>query len=73
MDAMKRIPQITVFPSQANFITFRVKGPMFDALWARGVLVRDVSAYPRLAGCLRVSIGSPEQNDVFLEALRSCV
>jgi histidinol-phosphate aminotransferase len=73
MDAMRRIPQITVFPSQANFITFRVKRPMFDALWARGILVRDVSAYPRLAGCLRVSIGSREQNDRFLEALQSCV
>jgi len=70
MDAMKRIPQITVFPSQANFITFRVKRPLFDALWARGILVRDVSAYPRLASCLRVSIGSQEQNDRFLEALR---
>jgi histidinol-phosphate aminotransferase len=73
MDAMRRIPQITVFPSQANFITFRVKRPMFDALWARGILVRDVSAYPRLASCLRVSIGSREQNDRFLEALQSCV
>ena len=73
MEAMKRIPQITVFPSQANFITFRVKRPLFDALWARGILVRDVSAYPRLASCLRVSIGSKEQNDRFLEALQSCV
>jgi len=70
---MRRIPQITVFPSQANFITFRVKRPMFDALWARGILVRDVSACPRLASCLRVSIGSREQNDRFLEALQSCV
>jgi histidinol-phosphate aminotransferase len=69
MEAMRRIPQITVFPSQANFITFRVRRPMFDALWARGILVRDVSAYPRLASCLRVSIGSPEQNDRFLAAL----
>jgi histidinol-phosphate aminotransferase len=73
LDAMKRIPQITVFPSQANFITFRVSRPIFDVLWAHGVLVRDVSSYPRLANCLRVSIGSREQNDRFLEALRLCV
>ncbi len=69
MESMKRVPQITVFPSQANFITFRVNRPMFDALWARGILVRDVSSYPRLANCLRVSIGSPEQNDRFLKEL----
>jgi len=40
-----------------------------EELCARGVLIRDVSAYPRLANCLRVSIGSREQNDRFLEAL----
>ncbi|MEK6372984.1 MAG: histidinol-phosphate transaminase [Acidobacteriota bacterium] len=69
--AMRAIPGITVFPSQANFITFRCK-PMFEELCARGILIRDVSSYPRLANCLRVSIGSPEQNDRFLEALESC-
>jgi len=73
MEAMRKIPRITVFPSQANFITFRTIQPLFDALWAQGVLVRNVSSYPRLAGCLRVSIGSREQNDRFLEALQSCV
>ena len=35
----------------------------------RGVLIRDVSGYPRLAKALRVSIGRPEENDAFLKAL----
>ena len=64
---------ITVFPSGANFLLFR---PSSDghSLWVRlvgqGVLVRDFSAWPRLGGCLRVTIGTPGENDAFLAALR---
>ena len=67
--AMREIPHITIFPTSANFITFRTQRPLFEELCARGILVRDVSSYPRLASCLRVSIGSREQNDRFLDAL----
>jgi histidinol-phosphate aminotransferase len=35
----------------------------------RGVLVRDVTSYPRLERCLRVTVGTPEENDAFLHAL----
>ena len=42
----------------------------WQALYDRGVLVRDFSRAPFLEGCLRVSIGSPEENDAFLAALR---
>ena len=41
----------------------------FDALYEQGVLVRDVSSYPLLYRCLRVSIGLPEENDRCLQAL----
>jgi len=68
-EALRAIPRITVFPTAANFITFRTERPLFEELCARGILVRDVSAYPRLAKCLRVSIGSREQNDRFLDAM----
>ena len=60
------------FPSQANFILFRtrfVARRLFDALYQAGVLVRDVSGYPMLERCLRVSVGTPEDNTRFLEAL----
>jgi histidinol-phosphate aminotransferase len=43
----------------------------FDALLERGVLVRDFSAVPRLDGALRVSVGSPRDNDAFLAATES--
>jgi len=74
--AMRDIPRITLFPTKANFVTFRPvrsSKEIFEALFARGILVRDVSAYPRLANCLRISIGSPEQNDAMLAALKEAV
>ena len=65
---------VTTWPSQANFVLLREPSPgLFQALWDRGVLVRDFSERPRLAGTLRVTIGAPEENDAFLEALDDAV
>ena len=63
---------IRAFPSSANFILIKTPKPasdLFDALYSCGVLVRDVSTYPLLDRCLRVSIGTPEENGKFLAAL----
>ena len=65
-------PLATVFPSAANFLAFRPdrnSREVFEALHARGVLVRDVSSYPRMQNCLRVSVGTAAENDRFLTAL----
>jgi histidinol-phosphate aminotransferase len=62
-----------VWPSVANFLLFRtpVEGRvLFEALLSRGVLVRDFSDKPLLERCLRVTIGTREEDDVFLTALR---
>jgi len=63
----------TVWPSQANFILFRPSDGKGHELWERlvahSVLVRDCSSWPRLEGCLRVTVGTPEENDKFLNAL----
>ncbi|MCL2826456.1 MAG: histidinol-phosphate transaminase [Eggerthellaceae bacterium] len=69
---LERMAPVTAYPSDANYILFKVEGAaqIWEALYARGVLVRDFSRQPGLADCLRVSIGSPEENDRFLEALR---
>ena len=50
---------------------FRVEnaGEVWRGLLARGVLVRDFSRAPYLADCLRVSVGTPEENERFLAAL----
>jgi histidinol-phosphate aminotransferase len=70
------IDRVTAFPSGANFVLFKVHGDG-HALWhelvQRGVLVRDCSGWPRLEDCLRVTVGTPEENDMFLAALRESV
>ena len=69
-----RVPGVKPYPSHANFILFELAQAdpkaTFEALLARGVLVRDVTSYPRLGRCLRVSVGSEEENETFLVALR---
>ncbi len=61
---------VECFPTSANFIAFRTRRPLFEDFCARGILVRDISSYYGLAGCLRVSVGTPEENDRFLETLK---
>lgn len=62
---------VQVWPSVANFVLFRTAdaADVFSQLLERGVLVRDFSAKPRLEECLRVTIGTAEENDEFLAAL----
>ena len=72
--ALRALREVTVWPSAANFLLFRtpLDGPtLFQRLLARGVLVRDFSGQPRLEGCLRVTVGAPEENDAFLDAVRA--
>ncbi|MGH3441610.1 MAG: histidinol-phosphate transaminase [Nitriliruptorales bacterium] len=68
--ALRALPEVEVFPSVANFLLVRTPvSDLFDRLLEQGVLVRDFSRAPRLDGCLRVTIGTPEENDAFLAAL----
>jgi histidinol-phosphate aminotransferase len=71
---LSAVPGVVVYPSRANFILFRV--PQADALFAalksRKVLVKNLNgSHPMLAGCLRVTVGAPQENDQFLDALQS--
>jgi histidinol-phosphate aminotransferase len=64
---------VDVWPSGANFVLFRPRGraggDVWSALLERSILVRDCSSWPRLDGCLRVTIGTPAEDDAFLTAL----
>ena len=64
---------VETWPSDANFLLFRPRsadaGAVWSALVSAGVLVRDCSTWPGLTGCLRVTVGLPEENDRFLAAL----
>lgn len=78
LDGLHAIEGIRAFPSEANFVLFRVERPDLDekVVFRRlldefGILVRDVSGYPKLERCLRVNAGDSRENDVLLEALRS--
>src|SRR6266498_2045028 len=72
-DALKKVRAIETYPSVTNFILFRMKEEKPAAVHARflekGVLIRDISMWPGCAGCLRVSIGTPEENGRFIAAL----
>ncbi|HSJ49592.1 MAG TPA: histidinol-phosphate transaminase, partial [Gammaproteobacteria bacterium] len=72
--ALEELPGLEVFPSDANFILFRVptgRGQeLFDALKEQGVLIKNLSgAGGVLADCLRVTVGKPEENEAFLRVL----
>lgn len=63
---------IEVFPSEANYVLFRVAHA--SALWrdllhGHSVLIRDFSRAPGLEDCLRVTVGTPEENQRFLDAV----
>ncbi len=64
---------VTFWPSQANFVLIRPERLGGTEVWRRlverSVLVRDTSSWPGLEGCLRVTVGTPEEDDRFLAAL----
>jgi histidinol-phosphate aminotransferase len=72
-EELRRIPGLTPVPSRANFIVTRsqleARG-VFNELLKRDILIRDVSKYPLLQDYFRVSVGTPEENDLLLDALR---
>lgn len=74
--ALAALPGVTVFPSDANFITFRVPSApeAFAGLKARKVLIKNLhGAHPLLANCLRVTVGTPAENRAFLDALTAAL
>jgi histidinol-phosphate aminotransferase len=71
--ALQALDGIVPFPTRANFVAFRVANAkqVFEAIHGAGILIRDItSAVP---DALRVSVGTTEQNDRFLEALRHAI
>lgn len=70
--AMLSIPGITPYPSQTNFILFRTEkdaGMIHRGLLERGILIRNLSAEGPLKNCLRVTIGTEDENGAFLDLL----
>jgi histidinol-phosphate aminotransferase len=64
---------ITPYPSEANFILFRVPKPdrVYEGLLKNGVLVRNMKGV--VDGCLRVTVGTREENRMFINALKQVI
>ncbi len=65
--------KISFIPSQGNFILFKVKNPLdiFKSLSESGVRIRSLHTIPGLSDYVRVTIGKKEENDLFLEKLKT--
>jgi histidinol-phosphate aminotransferase len=72
-DALREVDAIEVYPSVTNFILFRVKdgdaAGTHQRFLDQSILIRDISGWPGCERCLRVSIGTPEENGRFISAL----
>lgn len=70
---LEQMTRLRIYPTQANFFLAEFQEPVqevFAHLLSRGILVRNVSAHPMLEKCLRISIGTPAENDKLAEALQ---
>jgi histidinol-phosphate aminotransferase len=65
---------VRAFPSEANMILVRTADgrAVFEGMKQRGVLVKNVAAlHPLLANCLRLTVGTPQENGLMIDALRA--
>lgn len=64
---------LKIFPSDANFLLVRVEDPdgLYAFLQGRGVIVRNRSHMTHCAGCVRITVGTPEENDRLIELMKS--
>ena len=72
--ALEAMEGVHPYPSQANFVLVRLSPgravPLFEGLKARGILVKRLhGVHPLLADCLRLTVGTPEENDRLLSAM----
>jgi histidinol-phosphate aminotransferase len=74
--SLAALPGVTVYPSAANFFLVRVPDGMraFESLKAQGVLVRNFhGSHPMLANCLRITVGTPDENRTLVSAMREAL
>ena len=72
--ALRAMPGVTAFPSEANMILVRVpdSARAFAGLKSRGVLVKHIAGlHPLLANCLRLTVGTPAENALMIDALKA--
>ena len=73
MDELSKLTSIITYPSNSNFILFKVPSGgenLFNKLKSNGILVRNLNSHPKLKNCLRVTIGTKQENNQFVEQLQ---
>lgn len=78
LEQLNSLGSLTVYPSDANFILFRVPSgradAIFESLKGSGVLIKNLNGSTEaLTDCLRVTVGQPEENAVFIEGLKKAL
>ncbi|SCC62324.1 histidinol-phosphate transaminase [Kosakonia oryziphila] len=74
VSALKDIPCVEqVFDSETNYILVRLtaSSTVFKSLWDQGIILRDQNKQPSLSGCLRITIGTREESQRVIDALRA--
>jgi len=75
-EQLKAIAGVQVYPTEANFLLFRVSQAtaVFEGMKRRGVLIKNLNGgHPQLTDCLRVTVGTPEENQKFIAALQESI
>ena len=75
---LKEFPGLNVYPSMANFILFQLRDgkdrSVFDSLLRNDVMIKNLDGHhPALKGCLRVTVSTPDENDIFFDALSTAI
>ena len=73
MDAFLSLPCcVHIYPTDANFFLAKVTDAkrIYDYLVSKGIIVRNRTKVALCGNCLRITIGTPEENDVLLDALK---
>ena len=73
IDQMRQIKGVRkILKTDANFITFKVDNAVkvFNSLASEGIIIRDRSNQLNLDNCLRVSVGTPKENKLFIKKLK---
>jgi histidinol-phosphate aminotransferase len=75
-ERLERMPGVTVFPSQANFLLAHIAAggaKVWNALGEQGILVRYFPGSPALQDCLRITVGTPTENERLTTTLQTIV
>jgi histidinol-phosphate aminotransferase len=75
-ERLGRIPRVTVFPSHANFLLVRVAAgaaTVWQGLGEEGILVRRFPESPALQDCLRITVGTPAENELLISSVEAIV